>query len=201
MASLTKTRYLKWAKTFSRFQVRGGIHDPRIIACGLAVCCMFVDDLPEAGYNTFHDPGTAAILSVILADTFTVLGRRISNTMIRWMLGPLFLCGLFFKLLIQSFFWIQNAGMWVYGTLIVTHILLGLVAARKEPMEIRLAMFRVSLIAVCGAIMATLLVSLVGIFFSPLVTDWLVFGATRVAIPWAFWTGVLYVENRRRDRA
>ena len=166
----------------------GNPTDPRLIASAIAVACMLVDHLPEPQYNTFHDPGAAAMLSIIFADVFTLLGRR------GWK-PPIivaFWVSLGVKFFIQPMFWVRNAWVYDIGTLLLAHAALGLMAVQKAPLRIRL-------FSCLGAVVA------VGIAFCPLYlltvfdSSWIAFyvqlGAARVLIPCAFWTAVLLVEN------
>jgi hypothetical protein len=167
----------------------GKLKDPRIISCAIAVACMFVDDLPEPQYNTFHDPGAAAMLSIILANILTLVGRRGW----RWFIWLALCFALIFKFFIQPFFWVQNAWFWDIGTLVVAHVLLGLLTARGQPLRLRMVMSVATTIGVLSAIFVAFIVGLWG-------TSWIVFWMqleiARVLIPWAFWTAVLLVENR-----
>src|ERR1700722_11395350 len=106
--------------------MRGKLKDPRVIAAGIAVACMLIDDLPESQYNTFHDPGAAAMLSIVFANAFTLWSRRGWKPQI--LLA--FCLALVLKLFIQPFFWVQNAWSWDIGTLLLAHGVLGFLAVR-----------------------------------------------------------------------
>src|SRR5271165_6231162 len=106
--------------------MRVKLKDPRVIAAGMAVACMLFDDMPEDGYNTFHDPGAAAMLSIILADAFTLWSRRGLKPLIFVM----FCVALFLKFFVQPFFWVRNAGFLDVGTLLLAHGLLCFLAVR-----------------------------------------------------------------------
>jgi hypothetical protein len=161
----------------------GKLEDTRVIACGIAVGCMLVDDLPESQYNTFHDPGTAAMLSIVLANAFTLAGRLGWN----WRIYLAFLFALFLKFFIQPFFWVENAWVWVIGTLLLAHALFGFLAAGKKSFEGKILM---SIETVCSVVAAIIVTSLIGLCGSSWIIFYAQLAAVRILIPFAFWTAV-----------
>jgi hypothetical protein len=164
------------------------LRDPRIIASAIAISSMVLDDLPEPQYNTFHDPGAAAMLSIILANAVTLAGRPRWNWATWVALGS----GLVVKYFLQGLFWIENAWLWDTATLVLTHSALGLVAL-KGPIDRRF----VTAGAASGAVICALLVArLIGLSGASWIVLWLQLAAARVLIPFAFWTAVLFTEAR-----
>lgn len=160
-----------------------------MIACAIAALCMLVDDLPESQYNTFHDPGTAAMLSIVFADAFSLAVRG------GWrkLAFVAFVPALLLKWFLQPFFWVENAWFWVIGTLLLIHALLGFLAARGTTLRIKLICCVAGLTGVVMALFTLCLIRLAG-------TSWIHFyvqlAAARLLIPSAFWTAVLLVESR-----
>lgn len=173
------------------------LNNPRMLAAATAILCMFVDDLPEAGYNTFHDPGTAAFLSIILADACVSVARS-SGTAAYGTVAfiILFIPGLILKLFLQPLFWVQDAWLYLIPLFLLSHGLLGFLAMRKSSFQLRMQMVRVTLGGVIAALFVALLVGIIGIWFS----NWIVFyfqlAAARILVPFAFWTMVVRLEAR-----
>lgn len=167
--------------------MRGKLKDPRVIAAGIAVACMLFDDLPEDQYNTFHDPGAAAMLSIVFADAFTLWGRRGWKPLILVM----FCIALVLKLYIQPLFWVRDGWLWDTGTLLATHGVLGFLAVRGMNLWADLFCFVATVIAVTIVLLVLYLASFVSSsWIAFFVEDW----AARVLIPGAFWTVVVMVE-------
>ena len=166
----------------------GKLKDERFVASAIAVACMLVDDLPESHYNTFHDPGAAAMLSIIVADTFTLAVRR--GAMV--LASVLFVPALLLKLFIQPLFWVENAWFWDISTLVVIHALLGFVALRGAALRIR---FIASVATVAGVVIALIVVWLARVTGSSWIHFHFELAAARVLIPCAFWTAMLLVET------
>jgi hypothetical protein len=160
-----------------------------MIAAGIAVACMLLDDLPEPDYNTFHDPGAAAMLSIVFADAFTLWGRRGWKPLILVM----FWIALVLKFCIQLLFWVQNAVFWDFGTLLLAHGVLGFLAPRGMNLWAHLVCFGATLLAVT---IVLLVLSLIWHFYSSWIAFYLLDWVARVLIPGAFWTAVLLVESR-----
>ena len=168
-------------------QMRGKLKDPRVIAAGIAVACMLIDDLPGGQYGTFHDPGAAAMLSIVFADAFTLWGRRGSKPLACVM----FCVALFLKFFIQPLFWVENAAFVDIGTLLLAHGLLGFFALRSMNLWADFACLVASVAAVTIVLFILYLTSFVS-------SSWIAFywqlGAARVLVPGVFWTVVLLVE-------
>jgi len=148
---------------------------------------MLIDDLPESQYNTFHDPGTAAMLSIILADAFTLWGRRGWKPLIYLA----FCLALVLKFFIQGFFWVQNAWFWDVGTLLLAHGMLGFLAVRG--MNLWADLF-CSVATVTAVVIVLFILYLTSFFSSSWIAFFVQLWAARVLIPGAFWTVVLLVE-------
>jgi hypothetical protein len=165
----------------------GKLKDARVIAAGIAVACMLIDDLPEAQYNTFRDPGAAAMLSIVFADAFTLWGRRGWKPLIHLT----FWFALVLKFFVQPLFWVQNAWFWDVGTLLLAHGVLGFLAVRGMNLWAGLFCFVATVVCVTLVLCILYLTSLFG-------SSWIAFywqlGAARVLVPWVFWTVVLLVE-------
>jgi hypothetical protein len=167
--------------------MRGKLKDPRVIAAGIAVACMLVDNLPDSQYGTFRDPGAAAMLSIIFADAFTLWGRR------GWkpLMHVTFWITLVLKFIIQPLFWVENAWFWDTGALLLAHGLLGFLAVRGMNLWADLVCFVATVTAVTIVLFILYLTSFLG---SSWIVDYWLLGAARVLIPGAFWTVVLLVE-------
>lgn len=171
----------------------GKLKDPRIIASAMAVSFMLLDNLPESQYNTFHDPGAAAMLSIIFADVFTLLGRQYGRYCVLFLIVPAF----FLKYFMQIFFWVENAWFWDVGMLILAHFALAWMAFRSVHWRIRLGYF-VSALGAIGCVLFVLAIieinrlSWVGFYWE--------LGLARILIPWVFWAAILKVESRVKQK-
>jgi hypothetical protein len=171
--------------------MKDDIKKARAIACLVAVACMILDDLPESQYNTFHDPGAAAMLSIIFANLVATSSRRRPA----WLI-PIVVCvGLVAKFFFQGFFWVRDAGALDMGTLLLAHILLSFMA----PVGINF----VSRGIICAMTFAGISFAMLMVFASTSwsiswVTFWMQLAALRILIPWLFWTTIMKVENHAR---
>jgi hypothetical protein len=162
--------------------------NPWVIAAAIAVAFMFLDDLPEPGYNTFHDPGAAAMLSIIVADAIAALVNRgrIGAAML------IFLPAFFLKFFLQPLFWVHDAWFWDISTLLAVHFVIAFFALRGLGFEDRVLCSVASVIGICLALAALTLISAAG-------SSWIHFyfevGIARILIPFAFWTLLLLCRS------
>lgn len=167
--------------------------NPWTFAAGIAVGCMFLDDLPEPAYNTFRDPGAAAMLSIVLADAMMVAiyrGRVALATFV-------FLPALFLKFCIQPFFWIRDAEFLDLGTLAGAHAILGLLAARNVTWHTRLQCAGAAIVWVSAAVFVA---ALIGGGEASWLHFYIQVGAARILVPLAFWCAVLHFEGESPKR-
>jgi hypothetical protein len=168
--------------------MRGKITEPRVIAAGIAAACMLLDDLPDSQYGTFRDPGAAAMLSIILADGFTLWGRRGWKPLIYLTFG----IALVFKFFIQPFFWVRNAGFLDSATLLIAHGVFSFLAVRRMNLW---ADFICVMATVTTLTLTLLLLYLISLFSTSWLFDYWELAAARIVIPCVFWTVVLLVEK------
>lgn len=162
------------------------LRDPRIIASLIAISCMLLDDLPGPQYGTFRDPGAAAMLSIILANTVTLIGRPRWGWVTWGALG----IGLVLKFFLQAFFWVQNAWLWDTATLVLAHSALGFLAL-KAPVARRFVACGAASGAVIGSLFVLIFMGSPWSSWSSWLAFWLQLAAARILTPFAFWTAVL----------
>ena len=168
--------------------------NPWVFAAAIAAACVFLDDLPEPFYNTFHDPGAAAILSIILADAITVLVHRGRFAFAVVILLP----ALLFKFLIQPLFWVRDAWFLDYTTLAAAHAVLGFFALRNVTLKTRCHCAGFAIIGVFAGVFAAAMVGAGG-------SSWIHFyfqlGAARLLVPLGFWFAVLQAARESQKSA
>jgi len=170
--------------------MRGKIKDPRVIAAGIAVACMLVDDLPDPEYGTFRDPGAAAMLSIVLADATTLWSRQGSKLLV----FVTFWIALALKFLIQPIFCVRNAWVLDIGTLLLAHGVLGLLAVRVGNLRANVICF---VSTVSSVVIVLFILYLTSFFGSSWVAFYWQLAAARVLIPAAFWSVLLFSEAHR----
>ncbi len=170
--------------------MRNGIKRVRLVACAIAASCVLFDDLPEPQYNTFHDPVSAAILSIVFANLMTLLLRR------GYWTGVLiaFVPALILKFLIQALFWVRDAEVPLLGFVLVSHAVIGYLAAPSAVCDGRSDYLFSGLGGIFGALLVVL-------FLHGFKHSWLYFywelAAARLLFPWCFWTGILLIDRRK----
>lgn len=169
--------------------------NPSVIAAAIAVACMFFDDLPEPGYNTFHDPGASAMLSIILANAIAMFVNRGRIVLAILIFFPAFLL----KFFLQPLFWVHNAWFWDISTLLGVHAMIAFFAVSGLVFEDRILCSVAAIIGISLALSAVTLISATG-------SSWIHFyfevGIARILVPFAFWTFLLHCRSTlcaRRD--
>lgn len=166
--------------------------NPWVMAAAIIAICAFVDDLPEPQYNTFHDPGASAMLSIIFGNALALVirKRRIGLAVI------IFFPALLLKFILQPAFWVHDAWFWDIGTLITAHAILGFLALRDIPFQIRC---RSAVLGSVGVVVSLVVISFINVSTSYWLNLYFQLGAARLLIPLAFWYGVVRAEREYKE--
>lgn len=156
--------------------------DLRLLAAAIAVGLMLWDDLPRPNYGTGHDPGAAAMLSILFANSLTQLMRRSAWI---WVHVGL-VAALFVKPWLQMFFWVRNATVVDLAVLLAGHTLLGWLAVQGSSQ----ARARRALAGLLGTGLALALAGLIGLLDRSWLVFWWQLAFARIAVPVLFWTAV-----------
>lgn len=156
--------------------------DLRLLAAAFAVGLMLSDDLPRPNYDTGHDPGGAAMLSILFANSLTLLLRR--DAWIWYSVG--LVAALFVKPWLQMFFWVRNATILDLAVLLAGHALLGWFAVRGSIQ----ARSRRALAGLLGTGLALVLAGLIGLLGHSWLVFWWQLAFARITVPVLFWTAV-----------
>ncbi len=162
----------------------GELKDPRIIASGIAIGLMLLDDLPRPNYGTGHDPGAATMLSLILANAIALMVHRGVRG---WICDAVLLPALFLKPYVQMFFWVRNATVIDLVVLLASHALLGFMSSGTSSA----GRPRGAVAGFAGTGLALLLAGLLGLYGKSWLVFWWQVAAVRILVPVLFWTAVL----------
>lgn len=165
--------------------------DPRVVAAAVACLWLYFDDLPGEPYGTFHDPGAAALLSIVFAQATALLVlRRVDPSSV-----GLWLLAVFAKFGLQMLFYVRGA--MVLDLLALLAVNLGIAAlARKKLHPPLSSAVLCTFIGWLVALFAVILVHRLGRGFDyPAASFWSIAFA-RVAFPYFFWTAPFIAARR-----